>query len=223
MATNDATSIRGRRGRERRVWRVGFAVSLLAHVALFLLWRGGVTPDPALSAVGPERGDPRAAAGAMQALNLREAESVPVIPPPVPIAVEATVEIVEFDDAPRIDPAELLGDAPGLAEAPGVEIGTGGGNRGATDTGLDELMPPSPRGMIIPRTTNENLRGTEIQVWVFVDAAGRVVADSTRLEPPTRNRDFNRRLVEEASEWVFRPATRAGAPVAAWFPYRIIM
>jgi len=56
-----------------------------------------------------------------------------------------------------------------------------------------------------------------------VDATGAVVPDSTRLEPPTKDRDFNRRLIREASEWVFRPASRDGRPIAAWFPYRIIM
>jgi hypothetical protein len=76
--------------------------------------------------------------------------------------------------------------------------------------------------MIIP-PANRDLRGTEVQVWVFVDEVGRVVADSTRLEPPTRDRDFNRRLIREAAEWVFRPARQEGRAVASWFPYRISM
>ena len=222
MDGTDGTSLDSRRARDRRVVRAGFALSLLLHVGLVLVWRGSGEPQALTSAAGPERGDARAAAGAMQALNLRVAESVPVVPPPVPIAVDVTVEPIEFDDAPRVDPSDLLGDAPGLAEPAGIETGTGAGNQGDSETGSDDLLPPSPRGMIIP-PTNRDLRGTEVQVWVFVDAAGRVVADSTRLEPPTRNRDFNRRLVQEAAEWVFRPASRAGAPVSAWFPYRIIM
>lgn len=221
MDGTEDLSLRSRRGKERRVWRAGLVVSLLLHVAVAFFWRGALLPEVSSSAAGPERGDPRAAAGAMQALNLREAETTPVVPPPVPVAVEVTVEPIEFDEEPSIDPAELLGNAPGLAEAPGVEAGTGTGNQGDSEEGAD-LLPPSPRGMIIP-PTNRDLRGTEVQVWVFVDAAGRVVADSTRLEPPTGNRDFNRRLVQEAAEWTFRPASRAGTPVAAWFPYRIIM
>jgi hypothetical protein len=52
---------------------------------------------------------------------------------------------------------------------------------------------------------------------------GRVVADSTRLDPPTRDGDFNKRLVREAAEWIFRPAVREGKPVSSWFPYRIKM
>jgi hypothetical protein len=76
--------------------------------------------------------------------------------------------------------------------------------------------------MIIP-PANRELRGTEVQVWVFVNDMGRVVADSTRLDPPTRDGDFNKRLVREAAEWIFRPAVREGKPVSSWFPYRIKM
>jgi hypothetical protein len=60
-----------------------------------------------------------------------------------------------------------------------------------------------------------------VQVLVFVNETGRVVADSTRLDPPTRNGDFNRRLVSQASEWMFRPAMQEGKAVASWFPYLI--
>jgi hypothetical protein len=76
--------------------------------------------------------------------------------------------------------------------------------------------------MIIP-PANKNLKGTMVEVWVFVDERGRVVADSTRLNPPTKDRGFNERLIREASEWVFRPATQAGQAVASWFPYQISM
>ena len=90
------------------------------------------------------------------------------------------------------------------------------------DEGRYRLEPPIPRGMIIP-PANKNLKGTMVEVWVFVDERGRVVADSTRLNPPTKDRGFNERLIREASEWVFRPATQAGQAVASWFPYQISM
>jgi hypothetical protein len=201
---------------------MALAASLALHVVMVFAWRVAPSPPVRASAAGPERGDPRAAAGAMQALNLRASPAAPVVPPPVPVAVEVTVETVQIDDERRIDAADVLGDRPGLDVAPGVRDGTGGGDRGLAESGADGVQPPSPRGMIIP-PTNRDLRGTEVEVWVFVDVAGRVVPDSTRLEPPTRDRDFNRRLIREAAEWVFRPATRGGIPVAAWFPYRIIM
>jgi hypothetical protein len=76
--------------------------------------------------------------------------------------------------------------------------------------------------MIIP-PSHESLKGKAVDVWVFVDARGRVVADSTRLDPPTSNRGFNRRLIAEAAEWVFNPALRNDQPVAAWTFYTISM
>jgi hypothetical protein len=76
--------------------------------------------------------------------------------------------------------------------------------------------------MIIP-PTNRDLRGSEIEVWVFVNEQGRVVADSTQLRPPTRDRRFNEQLTREAAEWIFNPARENGVPVAAWFPYVIAM
>jgi hypothetical protein len=213
---------RERRRRERRIWRRGLVVSVMVHLAIFFGWRGSVLPESPFAAAGPKSGDNRAAAGSMQALNISTPPPVPIIPPPVPIEVAVEVEPVEFDDQTEFDPSSLMGETPGTLEGPGVVDGTGRGDGGDADDGLNRLQPATPRGMIIP-PTNSDLRGTEVQVWVFVDERGRVVADSTRLEPPTRDRGFNNRLIREASEWVFRPAVQEGRPVASWFPYRISM
>jgi len=130
---------------------------------------------------------------------------------------------VEFDPEPQIDLSAFAGEAPGMAEGPpGIEGGQGRGDGGTAAEGRFQLIPPSPRGMIIP-PTNRSLRGKQVEVWVFVDAAGKVVADSTRLNPPTSDRGFNRRLIAEAAEWVFNPARKNDEPVAAWFPYTISM
>lgn len=83
-------------------------------------------------------------------------------------------------------------------------------------------QPPSPRSMIVP-PPRPDLRGTEVTIWVFVEDTGRVVADSTRLDPPTRDGDLNRLLIREAAEWVFRPARQNGRPVPSWYEYRIVM
>jgi hypothetical protein len=56
---------------------------------------------------------------------------------------------------------------------------------------------------------------------VWVDETGRVVPDSTRLDPPTSDRSLNRRLIAEAADWVFEPARQGGQPVATWFDYRV--
>jgi hypothetical protein len=74
-------------------------------------------------------------------------------------------------------------------------------------------MPPS----------NRALRGQKIEVWVFVDEYGKVVADSTQLRPPTTDGSFNARIIREAAGWVFEPAKEGGKPVGSWFPYSISM
>jgi hypothetical protein len=197
-------------------------VSVLVHAALFFGWQGTVIPVSPFSAAGPRAGDNKAAKGAMQALNMSVPASRPIRRPPVPLAVAIEVEPVEFDAEPSLDPASVLGEAPGDEGPPGLETGTGRGDGGNAEEGLYRLLPPTPRGMIIP-PANRNLKGTTVEVWVFVDERGRVVSDSTRLNPPTRDRSFNQRLMREAAEWVFRPATRGGKAVASWFPYTISM
>lgn len=213
---------RDRRRRERSIWRTGLLVSVLFHLMIFFFWRFTVAPDSPMAAAGPAAGDNRAARGSMQALNVRTPPASPIVPPPIPIPVDIAVEPVQFVEQVEIEPSSVAGDAPGSLDAPGLELGTGLGDGGNSDQGLYRLQPPVPRGMIIP-PDNDRLRGTEVQVWVFVDETGRVVADSTRLDPSTRDGDFNRRLIREASEWTFRPATQGGEAVASWFPYRIRM
>ena len=215
-------SAQDRRQQERKIWRNGLIVSVLLHLLIFLGWQGNVIPPSPFAAAGPRAGDDRAAAGSMQALNISSPETRPIIPPPRPLEVAIEVEPIEFEDAARVDPAAVAGTEPGALEGPGLPEGTGEGDAGNAAEGLNRLQPAAPRGMIIP-PRNRDLRGTEVQVWVFVDERGRVVPDSTRLDPPTRDRGFNRRLIEEAAEWVFRPALQAGEPVASWFPYRIFM
>ncbi len=223
MIPPHAASAGMRRRRERRVWRAGLLASLLVHLLVLLLWRAPLLPvEVGTVAAGPAAGDASAAAGALQALNLRPMETTPVSPPPVPVEVAIEVDPIEIDEEVRPSASDVLGQAPTLEPGPGLDQGTGKGNAGDAESGLSGLRPPAPQGMIIP-PTNRDLRGSEIEVWVFVDAAGRVVPDSTRLQPPTRDRSFNERLLREAAQWVFRPATLDGAPVAAWFPYRIIM
>lgn len=159
----------------------------------------------------------------MQSMNLQVANPRPIVPPPVPILTLDDVDPVIFDLEPQLDLAAMAGEAPGLGDGPpGIEGGQGRGDGGTAAEGFFDLVPPSPRGMIIPPSSS-SLRGKQVEVWVFVDASGKVVADSTRLNPPTSDRGFNRRLIAEASEWVFHPAKRNDQAVAAWFPYTISM
>ena len=210
-----------RRRRERRVWRTAILISVLAHLVLFFAWRADSLLQSPFAAAGPRAGDARAASGSMQSMTLATPPTRPITPPEIPIPDQVEIEPVEFEDEPVFDPASMEGDMPGL-EGPGIEQGEGEGDAGTSDQGLNRLVPPRPRGMIIP-PNSDALRGREVEVWVFVDASGRVVPDSTRLRPPTDDRSLNRRLIQEAADWIFRPATRGGQPVATWYPYRISM
>ena len=105
---------------------------------------------------------------------------------------------------------------------PGTETGTGRGDGGTADEGLNRVIAPSPRGMILPPSDRPgSVKGMTVTVYVFVAANGSVVADSTRISPSTGDSKFDRRLREDAAQWKFRPGMRGGTPIAAWFPYTI--
>lgn len=200
----------------------GLGASVLLHLLLFLLFRGGTPPSP-FAAAGPRAGDDRAApGGGLEAVTIRiptsevQPEPVPV-PEPVP-----EVEIREPDVKPvnLADLQGLLGQEKGPDQGPGLEGGEGKGDGGTAMEGRFRVIPPSPRGMILPPGDRPGgVRGKEIAVWVFVTEAGRVVGDSTRLRPPTGDRGFDAKLKHQAAEWVFEPARRGGRPVAEWFQY----
>jgi hypothetical protein len=209
-----------RRRRDRSLWRTAMGVSLLLHLLLFLAWPSDPLLVSPFSAAGPRAGDDRAASGSMQAMNIRVPPTRPITPPPVPVFTVDPVEMLEFDEEAELEPSAFQGDAPGELEGPGLENGEGEGDGGNADEGRFRVIPPVPRGMIWP-PESKKLDDIDLEVWVWVDASGRVVPDSTTLRDPTSDRDFNRRLVAEAAEWIFEPARRGGEPVASWFPYRI--
>ncbi len=220
-------SLGERRDREQARWRRSLLVSLGVHVlvGLFFLGTRPVIPPSPFSAAGPQNNDDEAAAGGMQVVTIRVPPQEEIIRPPPPIETPSLeFRPVEVADVPQVEVelAQLAGELPDPDTGPGTTNGEGQGDGGTTEEGRFTLVPPSPRGMIIP-PTNRDLRGREVEVWVFVDVRGRVVADSTRLNPPTGNGDFNRRLIREAAEWIFNPARRGEEAVASWFPYKISM
>lgn len=223
MIKDDQPSVIERRIASNRVFRMAIGTSLIFHVLILVFWRVVAIPASPLSAAGPNAGDFEAAGGGMQSVNLRVAASRPMVRPRVPVLTLDDVEPVVFDAEPQLDLAVMGGEGPGSGEGPpGLEGGRGRGDGGTGAQGFFDLTPPSPRGMIIP-PSNKSLKGKEVDIWVFVDARGRVVADSTRLNPPTSDRGFNRRLIAEAAEWLFNPAKRKDQPVSAWFYYNISM
>jgi hypothetical protein len=224
--------VRSRRPRARRVWWIALIASTLFHTLILLLspiWKNPLD----LAAAGADRNS-RAAPGALQAVSMSSAPPAIPVPPlaPAPDIVLPEPEVVPPETPAVVEPAMPEVPEPGvgtgtgddpLDSAPGgVPGATGAGDSGAGTDGTARLIPPSPRGMIIP-PTNRDLRGSEIEVWVFVNEQGRVVADSTQLRPPTSDRRFNEQLTREAAQWVFNPARENGVPVAAWFPYVIGM
>lgn len=167
----------------------------------------------------------------MQALQMRSAPPE-VIRPPAPLNFEVVAEEPpEFDPDADVD-VELTDPElpPGRGSTTGTDAqdgnaglpgGTGAGDGGTAEEGLHRVTPPVARGVIMP-PTDRDVRG-ELEVWVFVNEEGRVVADSTRLEPPTSDREFNEQVIREAAHWMFEPAREGGEPVAAWWFYRVSM
>ena len=192
------------------------------HLLVFFLWWGESELVSPFSAAGPRAGDNLAAAGGMQAFNIRVPPPRPIIRPQVPLLSFDPVPLEELEDdsQQQIETASILGDRPGV-DGPGLPDATGRGDGGTAASGRFRDVPPSLRGAIIP-PTNDNVRGQTVGVWVWVNDQGRVVADSTQLRPPSSDRAYNRRLVREAADWVFEPGrSGAGEAVAAWYNYQI--
>lgn len=226
------------RRRYERALVVGLVLSVLIHVGLVLLWRAPLpVPHSPFSAAGPRNNDDQAArGGGMQEVRLRYA--APIVRPAPPVAVPVPDAVVPPPPKPKLVPhvtakaapislkalAGTLGRGNLKGEGPGTAHGTGRGAGGTEESGAFHGIPPTPRGMILPPADRpKGVRGKHVAVWVFVNAAGRVIPDSTRLMPPTGNGGFDKRLRELAAEWVFEPGRRDGHAVAEWFRYVIVL
>lgn len=215
--------------------RGGLAASVLLHLLVVALFFGRDVPIPEspFAAAGERRESDRAAAGGgMQALELATPTVQPPEPPP-PVLVPTEVEETPPPEEPELEvevPAIALAQGvgtpgdPGEAIGPGLEVGEGEGDGGTEAEGRFRVVPPRPRGLILPPSDRPaDVRGKEIDVWVYVSAAGQVVPDSTRLQPPTGDRRFDRRLRDHASGWVFEAARKDGRAIGEWFRYTIVM
>jgi outer membrane biosynthesis protein TonB len=229
--------------RYSRILRWALVVSLFFHIAVLLWFRAELlVPESPFAAAGPRSGDAAAAAGGgTQVVQIQvtqpeiqpepsELVIVPAIPVPVPEPepevedVKPKPEVVAVSTAATIATATGIGENRGDRTGAGIEGATGRGDGGNAEEGLFRLVPPSPRGLILPPSDRPGkLRGKEVDVWVFVTARGQVLADSTRVDPSTGDGKFDDRLRKQAAEWVFEPARKAGQPVAEWFRYTIIL
>ncbi|HEX6939051.1 MAG TPA: hypothetical protein VF158_06535 [Longimicrobiales bacterium] len=224
------------RARHRRIRNAGLIASVLVHGLLFVLWRGDARPISPYAAAGRRAGDDRAApaGGGMRALRLQTvapavARPIPRPPAPVPVPDVAVAPDVPIEpELPPIEIADLAGVAgaagrdEGAHAGAGIEGGTGRGDGGTEAAGRFRVIPPEPRGVILPPSDRpKEVRGKEVEVWVFVDTDGTVIPDSTRVIPSTGDAGFDRRLARQAAEWVFEPARREGRAIAEWFRYVI--
>lgn len=228
--------------RWHRALGAGLLIAALVHLVLLVSFRTTPIPQAPFTAAGPDRGDVRAAAGGGEGLTMIELRSpaAPVaeeVPTPVPVPVPVPEIVVEPQDQPdpSLEEADVPVSLPGVGETgsggeagsatgPGTATGTGQGGGGADEGGDAGLIAPRPRGILIPPAGRPaSARGQEITVWVFVTPTGRVLTDSTRLEPPTSDGRYNNRLRQTVSDWVFEPARRAGQAVGAWYPFQIIL
>ena len=223
----------------------GIVIAIVTHLAVLLSVRSAIVPEAPFTAAGPDRGDYRAAEGGGGALTMVEVR-VETAPEPEeeeivePVEVPVPVPVPEPEIEPETPVAEIAeeqveaslpgqgqagtGGEEGAAEGAGTAEGGGEGGGGADAAGDAGLIAPRPRGILIPPSGQPaSARGQEITVWVFVTAAGRVLADSTRLEPATSDGRYNNRLRQSVADWVFEPARRAGNVVAAWYPFQIIL
>jgi outer membrane biosynthesis protein TonB len=219
-----------------RVFRWSLLVSLLLHILLVLMFRqAAAIPDVPSKAAGEDANDATAAAGGgMEVIAVRIVSPPPVAEvtpkPPAPVPVPTPRPVVTRPREPSSTPAPLpgvevsAGEGRGRETGPGTETGTGRGDAGTGESGTDRVVPPSPRGLILPPSDRPGrVRGKEISVYVFVTERGMVQPDSTRLAPGSGDAKFDTRLKRQAAEWVFNPAQRDGRPIAGWFQYTITL
>ena len=215
-----SSNVRVRRREDRKIWRNALLGSILFHVLVFVVSGRRTVPTLDEAAAGPNAADLRAARGGVETMRIAFPPPRPLTPPAIPIPVEIEVEPVDLDAEVDFDLAALLGE-PDLPGPPGL-VGDGGGDGGSGSEGLGGFRVARHRATVLPPDDDE-LKKAPVTVWVFVDESGRVVADSTYLDPPTRSKKLNRQLIKEAADWRFYPATQDGKPVSAWATYTIRM
>jgi hypothetical protein len=212
--------------RYRRNMRRGLAASILLHLLILLLFSLIHKRYSPGSAAGPRAGDDRAAAaGGLQAVNVRPLVEVTIRPPDPIVVPDVIVEVEEVQPQIELAGAGLDGLAGidiGPLDGPGLPGGTGQGDGGTDTEGLFRMIAPSPRSMFLPPPGSpSSVRGREVRVLVFVDERGRVVADSTRLVPTTGNAGYDGQIRQRAALWQFDPAKRGGQSIAAWAEYTL--
>lgn len=102
---------------------------------------------------------------------------------------------------------EGTGTGPGTGS--GVGPGSGGGSGGGTGGGGQRGRPPESRALIVPPIDNtpRALRGQQVEVTFYIDAAGAVTA--LQVVPPIADRGYARKFDEAMRLYRFKPARDA--------------
>lgn len=155
-------------------------------------------------------------------------QQVPSAPPAEPLVGSADVQ-VGSSTAPTPgtgggtghDGTSGSGPGSGGGIGSGVGTGIGSGDGPGTGGGAGDVYLPTPIVMAMVYDPPRSVKGDTVRVLFDVDTSGRVL----RIEvEPTRDRGFNRRVLERMREWRFRPAVRPdGTPVRATYPAEFIL
>lgn len=151
-------------------------------------------------------------------------EPPPVIPPPVaeppPPAATPVAQAAGTDSVAGTGPGTGggVGGGEGGGIGPGAGPGTGPGTGGG-DGGRGRA--PQPRHLIIPPVdAPKELRGVDIHVTFWIDAAGKV--SRVEFDPPVDDRTYARKLAEAMRNYRFRPALAPdGTPIAGTYVYTV--
>jgi outer membrane biosynthesis protein TonB len=214
--------------RYRRAVAASLVVSVLVHLALFLLWRVNPVSLGTTIAAGPRAADPVAAAGgaAMRSVRYKLPEDIVVPPPPEKFVVDERPVEVEMPEDPPIAALDLsteLGAAREMAAAPGPGLAgmTGRGDGGADAEGNSRLLDGTPRSLIPEWDPPQDVRGMEVTVRVLINERGHPL--EVRLQPQTPNRGFNNKLIRKASLMEFNPVRdRSGRAIREWTEFVLV-
>jgi len=212
----------------RRPVVAGAVLSVLVHLAIFLLWQVNPISLGTSIAAGPRTGDPVAAAGggAMRSMRYRLPEKIEVPPPPEKFVVDERPIELELPQDPQIATLDLstaLGEAREMATTPGPGLPgmTGRGDGGSDATGNSRLLDGTPRSLIPEWDPPQDVRGMEVTVRVLINERGQPL--EVRLQPQTPNRGFNNKLIRKARLMEFNPVRdRSGRAVQEWTEFVLV-
>ncbi len=204
-------------GGGRSGWKIAVAMSVLLHVAFFLVQLPASTARPLrigtqkpVYVVKQIRFQPPPPQAQQEIPKRREKKRVIPVPDPTPEEPEpirlAEVEVPELDFYSR-------SDAFGIPEGPPFP-----GYSGPAPLRMSgDIVPPEKLFYPAPRYTEEG-RQQRVQGVVIleaiIDRAGNVNQVRVLKGLPM---GLTESAVEAASSWKFRPATRNGEPVAVYF------